>query len=164
MEDHEIAELAAATRERLMPLWRAFHAEQERLARSIGRRWKDPHPAHGMCRLSSAMLADVMTEATGRRWKVHGGDTWNGDVGGMLGQDGEWHAHYWIREGKTIVDITADQFGHDPVIVASSKDDRYKANYSRSELASHLANVRVTKARWVEALGNTGVETSIPKP
>lgn len=53
--------------------------------------------------------------------------------GGMLDACGGWNGHFWL-EGvldcgtSVIVDLTADQFGHGPAIVADRSDQRYRRN------------------------------------
>jgi hypothetical protein len=53
--------------------------------------------------------------------------------GGLLDQDGQWRGHFWV-EGKLptgetiIVDVTADQFGHEQLIVTDVEDHRYRKN------------------------------------
>ena len=46
---------------------------------------------------------------------------------GARGVDGLWYGHYWVDaqiegEGDFVVDITADQFGHPPVMVIPGLD------------------------------------------
>lgn len=74
----------------------------------------------GSCLYASFLLQRALEQFADCVVSVQGGDG-KGD-GGILGCDGNWHGHYWVEgrtfTGKTFVaDITADQFGYDPVVV-----------------------------------------------
>lgn len=74
----------------------------------------------GTCLYAAVLLAQVINKFGPGSAIVQGGD--GIADGGILGADGEWHGHYWVRvrirgAGAFIVDITADQFGHDTVVV-----------------------------------------------
>ncbi len=49
-----------------------------------------------------------------------------GDLGFLA--RGRWESHAWVTCQGWIVDITADQFGAEPVIVTPATDPRYAAN------------------------------------
>src|SRR3546814_14714712 len=63
-----------------------------------------------------------------------------------------WHDHYWVvdDEGDRLVDITADQFGHDAIIVTDTDDLRYAANYEDWAVADDLDPVRHRVRPWLE--------------
>lgn len=53
--------------------------------------------------------------------------------GGFHAEDGTWYGHYWVEgtlpDGRSIiVDVTADQFGGDPITLAFADDGRYRGN------------------------------------
>lgn len=81
----------------------------------------------GACLYASFLLRRSLEQFAHCVAKVRGGDG-QGD-GGVLGPDGAWHGHYWV-EGRTftgkayIADITADQFGFDPVVVLPLREAR----------------------------------------
>lgn len=102
----------------------------------------------GMCRFSSIFLHPILEDRTGRSWKMVGGETRDGDVGGMMDSNGEWQPHYWLTDGNMIVDVTADQFGHDPIILTDYADPRYRANLTSLELRWHIADASITPAAW----------------
>lgn len=69
--------------------------------------------------------------------------------GGLRGKSGKWESHFWVEgvlpDGSgVIVDISADQFGHEDVVVTDAEDPRYKKNY----LGDHQAMVRPREDAW----------------
>lgn len=48
-----------------------------------------------------------------------------GEDCGLLTAAG-WMGHAWVEANGCVIDITADQFGHAPVIVARASDHRYR--------------------------------------
>lgn len=94
----------------------------------------------GMCGFSCAFLYRLLPKYVGGTWKIHGGIPLDEsgaaiDAGGMQGCDGLWHGHYWLLlEDDTIVDLTADQFGHSRIVITGADDERYLSNYSESEI------------------------------
>ena len=75
--------------------------------------------SEGSCLHAAVLAAWLWNRFHGRGARVRGGD---GDLGmGALDADGAWRGHYWMevfhKEGRFVVDITADQFGHPPVRV-----------------------------------------------
>lgn len=99
-----------------------------------------------MCRFTAAFLVLVL----GWDWTVEGGEpSYPGEQAGFF--DGKtWHAHYWVTDGERIVDLTANQFGAEPLIVTSADDERYQENYSYDELAEALHHVNSRARQWAE--------------
>ena len=61
--------------------------------------------------------------------------------GGMRDPAGVWRGHFWVRgrlaDGtEVVVDLTADQFGYDDVVVAPASDPRYRSNL-RKDIADY---------------------------
>lgn len=72
----------------------------------------------------------------------------DGGGSGLLTATG-WQSHAWIEAGGHIVDITADQFGHAPVIVVPSDHPAYRhAADPGRQLASSRAAVDAVAALW----------------
>lgn len=74
----------------------------------------------GACLYAAFLLQQTLEKFAGCSVEIRGGDG-AGD-GGLRGLDGAWHGHYWaeveLQNGSRIVaDITADQFGYEPVVV-----------------------------------------------
>nr|WP_276509955.1 lasso peptide biosynthesis protein [Hyphomicrobium sulfonivorans] len=59
-----------------------------------------------------------------------------------------WQAHAWVMCGGMIVDITADQFGADDVIVTLQNDPRYRAG-ARNTPAGDTALPQFVAARRI---------------
>lgn len=120
-------------------------------------------PSLGMCRLTSAFLARALSETTGVRWTVRGGapaseaDAWDlrdgVPEGGMVDQDGMWRGHYWVEDlaGTLMVDLTADQFGWEPLNVREPGDPRYRANYLARAVRDHLKAAVIVPRQWLKA-------------
>ena len=165
-----VAETASAVRSFLEPRW------IERRGQTDGERGgiRMP-PSASMCRFSSIVLADILSQETGRRWTVHGGTPLtradapqirgSGDGperdGGMKDTSGIWAGHYWAfdPESRVIADVTADQFGWPPVIVAAVADPRYNGNYLAHAVRGHVARASRTARAWLrdwDTLGSFG--------
>lgn len=86
----------------------------------------------GACLHASMLLAALMTKFGPCKPCIRGG---NGYLGfGATDLAGTWHGHYWLEALMPsgtffIIDITADQFGFDPVVVIplGESGSRYKA-------------------------------------
>ena len=115
-------------------------------------------PSQNMCRVTSAVLCSILREDMPEgRWRVVGGHPsvnyphmsgeflkrCEGLDGGMWVRDrAEWDGHYWLEgtldDDVVIVDVTGDQYGWDPVIVAPGDDPRYRGNYKAGVVARDL--------------------------
>jgi hypothetical protein len=144
---------AKAIRVFLEPHWAAWHEAKKRRTAGSNPADRDTPPSEGMCRFTAVFLAAVLPEELGGLWRIRGGSPWPPlyPNGGLADSQGTWHSHYWLQQGRFILDITADQFGHEPVVYTSSNDPRYRANYSARELRRHLAEARTTPAQWLTA-------------
>lgn len=74
----------------------------------------------GSCLYGTYLLAEMLKQfMPGSVVTVRGGD--GQGAGGYQDALGQWHGHYWVElefSGELLVmDITADQFGSDPVVV-----------------------------------------------
>jgi hypothetical protein len=117
-------------------------------------------PSLGYCRITSAWAVRVLTDLFPEGgWAVDGGHPtiryWQqapkqfrpefiDKDGGMWDRERQaWDGHYWIvgsHEGRAIIlDLTADQYGWDPVLIAAGDDPRYRACYSAKTLKDDLA-------------------------
>ncbi len=87
-------------------------------------------PTHNTCLYASTLLAEMLHRFGGCRATIRGGD--GQDDGGYVAAQGVQFGHYWVEavtaDGQAFVcDITADQFGGEPVVVLPVQDclDRY---------------------------------------
>lgn len=147
LSQRQLAQLRAA----LLPHWRT---------RSVQLRTDHtctPHPEkspdHGMCRFTAAFLQAFLRKQ-GLALQVAGGSVWPPQFtsGGFMDAHGEWHPHYWLTDGHWIYDITASQFGAEPVIITPLTDPRYQENFSAQEIREHLVHVRATVKQWQSAV------------
>jgi hypothetical protein len=142
---------------KLMDMQRFLKDRWQEWARERGQ--PDAATGVGMCRFSSFFLEKVL----GGSWRVAGGEQhydWSAQrhtgTGGFFDGDA-WRAHYWISDGKVILDLAAGQFGADEILVANASDSRYAANYLPHELKEHRVHVAQRVRSWV-----TMYKTQIP--
>ena len=134
---------------KLIEIRRALEAGwSEHWAREAKRGVAQPECVSGrLCRITSFALAPLLGELYGGRWRVAGGEAWPEQglhSGGFLDSAGQWRGHYWLTCGDQLVDFTADQFGAEVIVVATTTDSRYCANYTPQELHEHGLNCRVS--------------------
>ncbi len=64
----------------------------------------------------------------------------------------EWKSHAWVETCDRIIDLTADQFGDEPVIVTARPDPRYQKGVCDSDypefVRAHRRAVERLWARW----------------
>jgi hypothetical protein len=69
----------------------------------------------------------------------------------------EWKSHAWVEIGGHIIDLTADQFGDEPVIVTARPDPRYQKGVCDSDypefVRAHRRAVERLWARWQASSG-----------
>lgn len=127
--------------------------------------------SHGMCRISATSLLPIVRgEFPEGTWKVSGGHpsvayvrydsrerrqflrAFDGMDGGIWDRlNGQWDGHYWI-EGEiggdgVIVDLAADQFGWDEVVVTGPDDVRYRANYTAETVKKDMSGRLIPRLR-----------------
>ena len=89
----------------------------------------------GACLHASLVVVMLVSRFGCGRAVVRGG----GDAGaGARDVQGAWHGHYWVEvvlpvDGAFVVDVTADQFGYEPVVVLPLMlaQDRYRPGPQR---------------------------------
>jgi hypothetical protein len=135
MTDTELKERLPVLRKALERFWAEWALEKGRPAAATGAT---------MCRFTALFLEKML----GRPFEVMGGaPLFEGDAAGYF--DGaQWHGHYWVTDGERIVDLTADQFGAEPVVLVRDPDVRYEANYTEEELEDALQHVRLRAGDW----------------
>ncbi|MEH3104355.1 MAG: lasso peptide biosynthesis protein [Sphingomonas phyllosphaerae] len=128
--------IAKAARSFLRPHWRRWHET-----------WGPPVPqtlSQWTCVRSSLMLTDTFNRrgisATLRSGRGNGFG---------IRVAGCWESHAWVEADGQIVDITADQFGYAPVIVARFDHPVYRAAQdSHGQLAPSQAAVDAVAEVW----------------
>ncbi|WP_308220078.1 hypothetical protein [Nisaea acidiphila] len=111
----ELEEIAAEVRRFLETVWPDWH-------RLRGRSLPDPLSL-GTCQTSSLFLAAVL-HAHGHGAHIEQGNDPEAEEGYL--HDGAWHGHAWVECGGWILDISADQFGRPPVLLAPVDDPAYR--------------------------------------
>ncbi|GGC92336.1 hypothetical protein [Chelatococcus reniformis] len=141
--DLQLMRVATAVRTFLEPTWDIWHASSER---------REP-PSRGTCGRSSLFLQRVLGEdfAVLSRW-TSGTPRLAADapnLGPYGFHDGRaWQAHAWLVAGAWIVDVTADQFGAPPVIVAARDDPRYGAGNDTAPARARTARRQAVDRLW----------------
>jgi len=59
-----------------------------------------------------------------------------------------WEGHVWVISGKAIVDITADQFGCEPIVITTISDTRYVGSSDLADLAAIKARREAVDTLW----------------
>lgn len=145
----QLKTFASTVRHFLEPHWLAAHEGWGEIPDPLSR-W--------MCRYSSIFLATLLRELEGQEtWSIVGGRppkslnaTAAGEFG-MLACDDTWNDHCWVTGRGLIIDLTADQFGHAPVIVTASSDPRYRANLTEDDMAQAFQKLQRRSTPWIEA-------------
>lgn len=143
-----------ALRRFLVPLWVAW--SQSPNAFGEPRNVVVTEAGEGMCRFTSAFLALALKRAG---WRFDGGSpdvfdweakrwTTSSAGGGFRGRDGRWHGHHWVRRKDVIVDLTAAQFGDEPVLITSISDPRYRSTLNPLSRSEALRDVSGRAKEW----------------
>lgn len=142
---HPLFEIAVSVRGFIEPIWHEWH-------RASG----GPPPkvaAASTCGRSSLFLVEVLHHA-GLDAEWQSGTPRLSEAGPELGPYGfftgrRWESHAWVRCGAHIIDITADQFGADRIIVTAADDARYRVGERDTALPAYVAARRAAvDAMW----------------
>jgi hypothetical protein len=152
----QLFEIAVSARLFIEPIWHEWH-------RALG-----SHPAiasRHTCGRSSLFLVEALRhEGVAALW-VSGVPRLS-EQGPEIGPYGfyagdRWESHAWVSCDAWIVDITADQFGADPVVVARAGDSRYSAGERDTTLPAHVAARRkAVDDLWPKWLAHRAASTS----
>lgn len=141
IDSQTLWDAAVEARAFLETVWPSWHAE---------RGLTPPTISAWTCSRSSLFLRRVFCEDFGIAATWMTGCPFDEDgaafPAGFHAADG-WHGHSWIVVGDLIADITADQFGLDPVILVSASDNRYR---SSADLA--LPEFKVKRTATIDLL------------
>ena len=98
---------------------------------SLHQLWGEPHPeqlSKYMCRYTSIFLKEILNATTQQSWRLVAGrpilKEQEGTTQGSFGfctSSGLFFDHCWVQSVDLIVDITADQFGAEVVILPSRR-------------------------------------------
>lgn len=100
-----------------------------------------------MCRHTSLFLLRLLESAGVKGWTVGGGLMRKLDDKGEHPSD----VHYWLENGNEILDITADQFGWDPIVRTDLTDPRYvrePARCKKKEVSSLVRTITLWEGEY----------------
>lgn len=69
---------------------------------------------------------------------------------GFRTSSGIFFDHCWVQSDNLIVDITADQFGAEEVIITSVSDSRYYPNLEEADFSKEIAKLSHHPERWLQ--------------
>lgn len=109
----------------------------------------------GSCLHASILLSQLLCEFAGVSCRVRGGGP--PMDGGVLDPAGVLRGHYWVEGHSSsgqffVADITADQFGFDPVVVLTEAEARVRYFPGNQDLIE--SHVQEEQASWSEAATN----------
>jgi hypothetical protein len=110
----------------------------------------------GACLHAAILLSTMLTKFAGAACRVRGGGP--PMDGGILDKDGEIRGHYWV-EGRActgeffVVDITADQFGYEKVVLLTEAAARTRYYPGDQQLIDQ--HVQEEQASWPSAPSGT---------
>ena len=103
----------------------------------------------GSCLFACILLTETLQQFMPHSTSIIRGGDGKGD-GGFQDRAGAWHGHYWVEvelnAQRYVVDITADQFGEEDIVVLPvSQATRYapgNQNETNAGVASEMARVQ----------------------
>jgi hypothetical protein len=121
--------------------------------------WGDPQPettSRYMCRYTSIFLKAVLNTDACPSWRLVAGrpivkeseGTENGCFG-FRTPSGLFFDHCWVQSSKLIVDITADQFGAEAIIITPVSDPRYSPNLEEVDFYVEIAELSRRPEQWL---------------
>lgn len=139
-----MSEALRSLREFLLPCWhwtqQNFLDHGQRF--SMQKMTAMPFPlSTNMCRHTTLFLQQQLALAGDNRWQVAGG--WLAQQDATLSPI----AHYWLEADGMILDLTADQAGWNPVILAQTDDIRYTRDAVRCKQKS-VSTLKGTVSQW----------------
>jgi len=145
---NEIQRIASAARLFIEPVWHRWHQS--------GGRTVHP-PSRHICGRTSLFLRDVLRhEGHPAEWMSgtpYAGKSGAPDAACGFYSGAQWEGHAWVVSGNIIVDITADQFGWDPIVITSISDTRYVGSVDLADPAAIKARHETIAALWPEWIG-----------
>ena len=146
MTENELFSLCAAVRVFLEPQWLQAHSA-----------WGDipKVPSTYMCRYTSIFLK-ILLSSKNQRCQLEAGrppeKMLNGTQEGRFGfctSYGAFFDHCWLRTENRIIDLTADQFGAQKIIITSVGDTRYSQNLEENDLRKDIIKLSRRPKHWL---------------
>jgi hypothetical protein len=121
--------------------------------------WGTPQPdipSKYMCRYTSIFLKKVLNIGAYAPWRLVAGrpivneyeETQKGCFG-FRTSSGLLSDHCWVQSTNLIVDITADQFGTEAVIITSVNDSRYSPNLEEVDFYKEIEKLSHHPEKWL---------------
>lgn len=151
MTSRSLKQIAMATRLFLEPVWETWHRSQTGHVPATA--------STNTCGRSSLFLRNVLrSEGFSADWTTGTAAVFGQSLGhSSFGFEREylWKSHAWVTSGGMIVDITADQFGSDRVIVTPTGDTRYSPSGIDTAYPSAIrARHDAVNALWINWLSS----------
>jgi hypothetical protein len=134
----------------LLPCWNWTHQNYINHGQRffLNKRAEIPTPvSQDMCRHTTLFMLQLLEQAGDKRWLVAGGFINHRNDPGIYGESGLWLQHWWLENGEHILDLTADQFGWECVVLAPVTDARYSRQPEQSK-KQRVATLKGSVAQW----------------
>jgi hypothetical protein len=109
-----------------------------------------------MCRYTSIFLKAVLNSGACPSWRLVAGrpivKEFEGTENGCFGfrtSSGLFFDHCWVQSTKLIIDITADQFGAEAVIITPVSDPRYFSNIEEIDFYGEITKLSRHPEQWL---------------
>lgn len=122
-------------------------------------------PSRGKCGRSSSFLCLVLRADLDLPCALAMGAPERGTLAGFF-DSARWIGHCWVQTADHIIDLTADQFGLDPVTITALDDHRYRPgrDTASAEAISRRAEVAHTLFRtWQASAPPSGTLAQLPR-
>lgn len=123
-------------------------------------------PSKHMCRYTSIFLKHVLN-STSQSWQLVAGRPLerkhDGTRKGKFGfrtPDGLFFDHCWLQAEDVIVDLTADRFRAQKIIITTVGDSRSSQNLTESDLQEDISRLSRRPSQWLNQWQNEHHSTS----
>jgi hypothetical protein len=144
----DLLDLCSQARQFLEPRWLQLHQS-----------WGDSQPetiSKYMCRYTSIFLKAILNEGACSSWRLVAGrpiaKEYEGTEKGCFGfrtSNGLFFDHCWVQSSDLIVDITADQFEGEAIIITSISDLRYSPNLEEADFNDAITRLSHRPEQWL---------------
>ena len=114
-----------------------------------------------MCRYTCIFLKEIIKREYGIIPEIKSGRPeaveLNGTPQGKYGYKdnaGNWHDHSWLLIENKIIDLTADQFGGNEVILTDVSNENYNPSLDQKVFDESFEKLSVKASTWVEKFYN----------
>jgi hypothetical protein len=147
--NQELIKLCWQARAFLEPRWLTLHQSWGEAQPTI--------PSQYMCRYSSIFIQKILNTYPNQSWQLVAGRPLSraleGRPDGLFGfctASGLFFDHCWVQSADLIVDLTADQFGAETVIITSVGDPRYHPNLDAVNFQRDIDKLSYRSQQWLQ--------------